>query len=606
MNLRQWITSLLALGMVAMLVACSSSSSKPISVTFSGTPPASMAEGGILSLTAFVANDKAGGGVDWTATCGANPCGSFSSSNTASGTATNFTAPGTIPSSGSVTIMATSVTDSTQSVSATITITGASTLADGTYVFSLAGQDTAAGYLNYVAGAFTVASGTITGGEQDLTDYANKGTLFDAITGGTVTTTADGNLQISLTTGDTSVGVSGVETLNGTMVSGVRALINEFDASATASGELDLQTGATPGQGSYAFFLNGGDCGGCYAGVGGVVTVDGQGSISGTGSVFDLDDCGTISSAETIDPSTVSKADSFGRITVSLDLTTSGVGGIGLVGYVVDGNRIRLVENASDPIDYDGFYGVTGGTAFTQIGAGGFSTASVAGSSFVFATNGQDSNGYLQVAGVVNFNADGKTVTGTLNFNDLTGTGIEAPTAFTGSYGIDPTGRVTLTMMDAGATFGFGAQMYLDGNGHGPLVTMDANAETAGYGFLQTGGGSFTAASFAGNYGFDTTGIDWNSYYEFDTIGPASSDGVAVLTGTFDQNLLFGAQTPAIPLTDGYTADPSGIFTGTLTGLDISFGSQDNFAYYLVDPTKVVAIQTDPNQLTLGYFELQQ
>ena len=44
-----------------------------------------------------------------------------------------------------------------------------------------------------------------------------------------------------------------------------------------------------------------------------------------------------------------------------------------------------------------------------------------------------------------------------------------------------------------------------------------------------------------------------------------------------------------------------------MTGLDATTSTnQDAFTYYVIDTTKVVAIETDPNQLTLGYFELQQ
>lgn len=619
MKLRQSIFLFTALAMIGLLVGCSSSSSTPppvIAVAFSPAAPASLQESTQASLTAVVSNDSANGGVNWTATCGSADCGGFSSTTSPSGTAVTYTAPATIPSGGTVTVKAASATDATKSASATITITGATTLADGTYVFSLAGQDVGGGYLYYAAGAFTVLGGTVTGGEQDLNSYANGNTLTDAITGGSVTGTADGNLQITLTIADGLVGVNGVETLNGTLVSGSRALINEFDASATSSGELDLQTSTSGGPGGYAFFLNGGDSAsgfGCPAAIGGVVNVDGSGgAIDGAGSVFDINDCGAtvagtfLQTDQPIDSGTVSAPDAFGRVQISLVLTTSGVGGIGLAGYIIDGNRIRLVENGNDPNDF--FFGVTGGTAFAQgANTGTFSAASIAGSSFVFETTGQDDvGGYLQVAGVLTTNADGTTVNGTLNWNDLTATVVQAPIAFTGTYTVDATGRVTLSNL-TGATFNYNLQLYLDGNGHASVITADGNDVVAGYAFPQTGGGSFTAASFAGNYGFDTTGIGFTIYAEFDTIGPVTSDGVSALNGTFDQNILFGAQTPGLSLTDGFTADPSGVFTGTMTGLDnTDTTTQATFTYYMVDTTKAVAIQTDPNQLTLGFFELQQ
>lgn len=611
MKYRQWILSLIALSLAAALVACGNSTPPPISVAFSGTPPASLAESATQSFTATVSHDSANAGVAWTATCGSADCGGFSSASTASGTATTYTAPSKIPTGTSVTVKATSVSDSTKSASAMVSITAATTLADGTYVFSIAGQDidndgSSFGNPYYVAGAFTVAGGTITGGEQDFIDY-NLLTLTDAITGGAVTTTADGNLQITVVTADTLIGVSGTETLDGTLVSGTKALLTEFDTSASSSGTLELQTSTAAQSGGYAFFVTGFDFNACPASIGGVVNVDGAGTISGAGSVFDQGDCGVVLQAQPIDSGTVSAPDGFGRIQISLVMSTSGVGGLGLVGYIVDGNKVRLVENDSDPNDV--FFGTTGGSAFAQgASTGNFNTASVSGSSSVFGTVGADSGGYLQVAGIVNFNADGTTATGTLNFNDLTGIGVQAPTAFTGTYTVDSTGRVTLSNLTDGATFSFNAQAYLDGNGHSTVISVDAGDVLGGLAYQQTGAGSFTASSFSGAYGMSTTGIALGPFTEFDTVGTATSDGVSAVTGTFDQNVLFGAQTAGLPLTDGFSAvDASGFLTGTMTGLDATTSTnQDAFTYYVIDPTKVVAIETDPNQLTLGYFELQQ
>ena len=603
----QRIFSVIAVFMVAALVACSSSK-KPIAVTLSGTPPTSMAEGAAVSFTANVANDSANAGVTWTVTCGTSgACGSFSSAGTASGVATSYTAPATIPSGGSVTVKATSVTDTSQSASATITITAASSLADGTYVFSLSGQDVAGAYLYFVAGAIKVASGSITGGEQDFVDYHLASTQNDTISSGSVSTTADGNIQVVINTGDTAIGVNGTETLNGTLVNGGRALITEFDTSATSSGQLDLQTATSVGQEGLAFFVDGGDSSGFPASLGGVIKVTGSGTISGTGSVFDINDDGGVLQNQPIDPSTLSTPDQYGRIAVSLVLTTSGVGGLGLAAYVVDNSRIRLVENTNDP--NDAFFGVTGGTAFAQgTNTGGFSAASVQGSSFVFGLNGREPGaGYLQVAGVLTMGAS-PAVTGTLNFNDLTGTGVQAPVPVQGTYAVDTTGRVTLVLQLNGGTVNL--QAYLDANGHAGLISMDLGDVLAGYVYQQTGGGSFTAGSFKGGYGLNATGYGSGTEPELDAVGAVTSDGVSMLNGTLDidENVLGGSQSAGLTLSDGFSVvSASGIFTGTITGLDVSTSTNDDaFAYYLVDTTRVVAIETDTNQMTLGYFELQQ
>jgi len=486
-------------------------------------------------------------------------------------------------------------------------------LPDGTYVFSLAGQDASTGgFPYYVAGAFKVKSGTITGGEQDFDDF-NVGTVTDNITGGNVTKSADGNLRITLTTGDNFVGLNGVETLSGTLVSntGSKALITEFDASATSSGELDLQTTTTAGQGGFAFFVTGADVNAFPVAMGGVVNVDGSGTISGSGSVFDINDVGDgiLLQSQPIDPSTASAPDAFGRVQVSLNLTTSTIGGIVLVGYVVDNDRIRLVENNNDPNTT--FQAVMGGTAFAQgANTGSFSAASIAGSSLVFGTNGLEPIGFFQVAGVVSANNDLTTVGGTLNFNDLTGVGAQAPIAFAGTYAVDPTGRVTVQDTTDGFTF----EMYLDGNGSGAVVSMDdctgvACDVLAGLAYQQTGAGSFNAASFSGSYGLGATGIDFDGVnsVEVDSVGPVTADGVGALNGIVDQNSLSGAPTTNVALTGDFVVDPSGVFTTNngIKGLDVLIpANQDAFTYYLIDNQRAVAIETDPNQLTLGYFEL--
>jgi hypothetical protein len=621
MTFRKSILLLIGLGMIAALMACSSSSHKtpppPITVAISPAAPASLQPGASTQLTAVVTNDTAAGGVNWTATCGSADCGGFSSTTTPSGTTTTYTAPAAVPTGNTVTVAATSVTDATKKASAAITITGPSPLADGTYVFSLAGQDVAGAYLYNVAGAFKVSGGVITAGEQDFVDYANPATLTDTNITGTISgPDAAGNLTITLNTGDAAIGVGGTETLNAVMAtSGTVGFITEVDSSASGSGELRLQSLPSGGglQG-YAFFLNGGDgVNGFASGFGGVVNVDGAGTISGAGSVFDLDDGGTLTQGAPIDSGTVSSPDSFGRIQVSLVLTSSGVGGIGLAGYIVDSNRIFLVENSNDPNDI--FFGVTGGVAYAQGGStGSFSAASIEGISFVFGTNGQNFNNYFQVAGVVTTNLDGTTVSGTLNANDLTGIFPQAPVPFTGTYTVDSTGRVTLsnlTSTDGGATFsGLTLQLYMSGGSNVAANAMDGIDQWTGPAKVQSGGGTFTAGSLSGNYGLVTTGFGLPGGFagpETDSVGFFTADGVAILSpGGVNQNILFGAQTADVSYTGTFVADPSGIFTGTVTGLDITTpANADVFSYYLIDATSGVAIETDTNQLTLGFFNLE-
>jgi hypothetical protein len=99
----------------------------PITLSFfNKLPPTSLAVNTTALLAAMATNDPLGTGEIWTASCGSPECGSFSSTTTdASGLVpTTYTAPATVPTGGTVTIRATSLTDTTKSINATLTITG--------------------------------------------------------------------------------------------------------------------------------------------------------------------------------------------------------------------------------------------------------------------------------------------------------------------------------------------------------------------------------------------------------------------------------------------------------------------------------------------------
>ena len=482
------------------------------------------------------------------------------------------------------------MTDTTKSASAVINITGPP-LADGNYVFSVSGRDAISGGAPYsVAGAFTIAGGVITGGEQD---FGDAGTIVSDLinsTGNNISATSDGNLQIVLnicngtdcTTADTSVGVNGVETFNGTLYCNCTALITEFDSSATAGGVLDLQTNPSAPSGGYAFALGGIDSGASTVVIGGILNIDSPGGISGAGSVFDINDAGLAAplQAQTFDASTVSALDSFGRVTITLNPSVaSGIAQIVLVGYVADSKHIRLVETS------DNFGGTTGGTALGQGPNTGLITT-IAGNSYVVGVSGQETaGGVLQAAGLLTANSDG-TLSGTVNYNDLTGVGTQVPISITGgAYTIDPTGTgyVTMTGVTDG-TANFNLQLYLTGDGHALAATMDTNDALVGLGFGQVGVGNFTAGSFSGKYAMGVGGVDSVSENEFDAAGPITADGVSAFSGTADLNQLFGATSPDLTVSGTFTADPSGIFTGTMTGVDVTTNTNtDNFVYYLID-----------------------
>jgi len=548
----------------------------------------------------------------------------------ANGVATTTQALTANATSGGFTVTASSA--ALTSVDFSLTNSAAvATLGDGNYAFTLAGLDTDDFSLFYVSGVFTVSGGAITGGEQDYVDFNNYsnnevgGQDLINPTGSSITTTADGNLQIVLTTcsgstctsTDSIVGVSGVETINAALrpTNPNQAAISEFDGSGTATGELRLQdptaAASTPSLG-YAFQVSGFDVNQFIVNIGGVLNVDGAGTISGSGSIFDANDngSGTTFQAETLQASTgtVSAPDAFGRVVFSITPTDStNFPQISWVGYIADSKRIYLVETA------DNYVGTTGGIALSQGASTGlFSSASVSGGTLGAVMTGFDAAGALHTVGEVTFGAT--SVTGFIDFNDLSSVEPASPDPVTApSYTVDSTGRVTISGLTDGVATTINLQLYLGGNGNGVAITLDAN-DNLGATFGGQVAGPFSDANFTGQYAMVAFGWDGSEVGEFGAVGTVTATGAGdTFSGFADVNAfnsggLTTTSTSNALVTGSYTLSAnSGILTPSfITGLDVdtSFANTDAFNFYQFDSSgDTVVIETDLNQLTLGLFQ---
>lgn len=571
-----------------------------------------MTVNGTASVTATVSNDSANAGVTWSC-APSGSCGSFNPTNTASATATNYTAPATVPT-GNVTITATSVTDGTKSSSATVTINPVP-LADGSYVFSVGGNNVNGVYYN-VAGVFTLSGGIVTTGEQDYVD-ANNSDLHDSISpaGSFVTTTSDNNLQITLAacqgqivgttcTLDTVIGGGlGSETFNGSIINSstcgtaggpCRARIIEFDLFATSSGTLELQDGtavATAPTGAYAFGVQG--VPGLAHSVGGIVNISGT-TVSTTGTVFDLNNGGTVLPAETISSGSVTAPDAMGRFQVSITPSDPLIPILSFASYIVDANHTQLLQ-ATLPLS---------GTAFSVA-----SGATASGNSYVVGLTGYDIVGPMQAAGVVTLAQGATGVTGTISYNDLANLQ-SAAIPITGTYTPDATnaGRYTLNVSDGTNTFDLA--FYIDGRGNAIEVSTTTGLVLEGIGAQQATG------TFSGTYAMTATGFDGsNAPFEFDAVGPVAtgSNTFASPGSVIDLNWLgTNTTTPGMAVSGAFTTpSASGVSTGagnTLTGLDVLLGPSqaDALDYYQVDANTVIGIEIDSNQNTLATFDLTQ
>ena len=592
------------------LTACGGggdSGTPPIAVTFTTQAPPAMPIGATASIAALVVNDLSGGGVNWTVSCASASCGTLSSTSTGSGNPTVYTAPAAVPSPAVVTLTATSITDATRHASAAVTITppAAPALADGTYVYHLSGQDSAGPYT--VSGAFSVAGGTIRGGEQDYSD-PNGGYTDSLVAATSSLSLAGSNLQIVLDTGNPAIGVNGVQTLRASAVSASRLLVTEFDISASGTGSIDLQSGTTTPDAGYAFAVSGTDTNGNPLSIGGVLDFDG-GALSIAHSVFDASVFNTATNTaaavrgQLFQSGSVTAPDAFGRVEITLTPSVaSGVPEFVLAGYLVGSQRIQLVESAEAA---DALNANTGGTALGQgANTGGFnaSSGSVLNQSYAHGSVGVDANGGAAMSGAYALGANG-VLGGTLALNDGTNVGAWQ---LGGSYTVDATGRVTgsvtsLTSQTAAApasamTF----QLYLDGSGNAMVIGADPFQSTQGIAFAQGGtfqlGGDYAVAA-QGDLANGNGGIPWSA------AGSAAVAGGNV-AGTTDYNNSTTAPQAAVTL-GGYQDATNGLLQ--LIGLNgLNFGAATAYGYYPLSGNRLWAIEVDRNGASLLLMEGKQ
>jgi hypothetical protein len=125
MPLRQSTLLVAATVAIAFLLACGDPKSQApaIVVAFdpSFLPPASLNTGAYAGIAADVANDNQNAGVTFSCTP-AGSCGSFTPTGGGSAVPVCYLAPAQVPTGGTATVTATSVTDPTKFKSATINI----------------------------------------------------------------------------------------------------------------------------------------------------------------------------------------------------------------------------------------------------------------------------------------------------------------------------------------------------------------------------------------------------------------------------------------------------------------------------------------------------
>jgi hypothetical protein len=580
----------------------------PPSITVLVAPPSSMQTGTQAMISADVQNDPKNLGVNWTVTCGSTDCGSFNPTHTASDAETVYTAPASVPASGSVTIIATTAATPAATAAQQVTITGVGSetgLLNGQYAFYVTGTDNGQQPPNFYAivGSITAdGNGNITAGEEDFWDLTQPSEVFVQGMTGTYTIGADGRGTVTLNTGESILGEAGVQTFSVAVVSSQRALITEFDSSATSSGSLDVQTASNFSlssiSGGYSFLFSGLDTSNfpttAPLNVGGVLTADANGNF--TSVTEDLNDGGTVTQNVSTSGAYNSNGppDSFGRGTANIGSST-------FVYYIVSSEILRFLESDLNAL--------TAGSLFAQ-GTGPLSNASLSGS-FAFTLAGKDStSAALAAGGLFTSNGSGSVTAASVDVNDA-GTVTSGTPSGTYTVGANGRGSLTFTSATGGVSqLGLYLTPSLPGLTSGQmgalLLDLDSGLTASGTALAQAS--SISASTFSGHYSGNFQGAIQNG--EQDVVGQVVSDGASSLTGTADVNQFTETTSTLAPddaLSGALTAASDGRFAGTL---ETSATGTLSEIFYVVNSSTALFLETDAIAATSGpasgLLQLQQ
>ena len=528
---------------------------------------------------------------------------------------TTYTAPATVPTGASVTIIATSVTDSTKNASAVVVVSGTASNATlkGQYAFLImapTGNVTDRGTTTFAGSVDVDGNGNILGGMEDIvsTSYRDQGdpilaTSVDPVSSYSVDTSGHGTMTIHTQKGETL-------SFSFVLTSASHAVIIETGED-PGSGTLDLQSGSfatSQISGGYSFTMEGVDSvvpPSAKVAYGGVFSSDGQGNL--TGGTLDANIGGSVSS-QSFTGSIFAPPDTNGRgrfTVVPVPGTTRS-----FTFYMVSSKVLRVFED--DGVD------LTGGSAYAQ----GAAAATLSGK-FVFEHSGWSSTGRAVAAGQLT--ADGMSkITGGVSDANVGGAAPTTPSvakAVSGTFAFTNGLEGTLNLTDAAGNSTF--NMYVidpslnlldpdssSGGGGALLLHTDANIIGTGSLISQI---SSNPPVIVGNQGLNLQNcIAAATPNELDLVGVLTSDGSGNLSkgvADYDQSNSPNAVAPFIGTFAADAANP-GRFTGSFNIPTPTGGypfippsvTTLNVSFYQVNGTQILLIQTDNTANISGYL----
>ncbi len=469
---------------------------------------------------------------------------------------------------------------------------------NGTYVFSSSGTDTN-GLAYAIVGTFTAnGSQGITSGVLDMNDSSVGPIANAAITSGSYSLGVDGRGQIKLNTGNSTPFTPPI-VLDFVLQDSTHGLVTEFDANASGSGSLDLQSSGVTPTGSYAFIFSGayGTSGSGLATVGNFTlnasAMTGLEDFNSSGIAVQAENLsGTFALGPSSTPGTQISATGSANYAITYDV------------FAVDATHLKFIEmDANGTLSGDAFAQTsttmpTGTLAFTLIGAIGTATSFTATSAGGFLVT--DGNGNITSASSEDFiNSAGTATTSPITFNGAyTQPGT---TAGTGRYTVPLTGFEGASELAA-----------YPSSGGVLLLEVDDSGMMAGAAYPQT---STAVPDTSQGYGLNLSGTNLGAstgqLAEVDDIVEFATAGSGLtLTGIIDENFAPGsAPSYALALSGGSYTAPSGgrgqlgASAGNSTTSTLNGGFSVN--YYTVDGTTFPFVENDGGQIAAGVFVKQ-
>lgn len=548
------------------------------SIVFTPSAPSSDTAGGALSVNATVSNDAGAGGVNWSVSCASSPCGGFSASHTASGTATNYTAPPQPPTGGTVTITATAADAPSPQVSAIVTINAAplefttSSLPTGTVNISYNATITASGGVAPYTFTMDASSSAL---PANL--VFNPGSPSATITG---TPTATG------TTNNIIIDVKDSEATPMTAQMTFSITVNAVSAACGTGSESLLN-------GQYAMLLQGFDSSG-PVGIGATFNADGLGHVATLVGVEDINSTDT--AGLQTDLSIISASSSY---SVGSDhrgcLTIATSSGSQTFRFALSGITAGIASTGN-VIEFD----ATGSNAAGQFGLqdpSAFATAQISGN-FAFGASGPEVGGSkFAIVGMLSLSGGAVGTSSVIDLSDhgnIDGSGTTdypaTPVSLTGgSYTVASNGRGTLTLDTAkGST---GSIIYVLSSTEFLMLTTDSQTTDSLYqgSATQQSGGPYSVSSLSGSSVIYTTGLGNNGGTETSLgtviLFTVTSSGTASVTGWQSSGGSVSAQSAS-----GVTFSVASSGRVTFT---VQPGNNQIPIMYLVKPNKGYLLFTD-------------